>query len=161
LRRALGDASTQPQYIATLAKRGYRFVHPVTVIPAAPTAAPAPEPIVAPDTPADRAPAVVEPSSRTPVTSLPPWPLPAAAIALIAAAIGGFLFMRREPAARRTPVVLSVNAPAGTALVSGGILSPDSMYLAFVARDRRSGRTQLWTDRLDTGTVRALPGTEN
>src|SRR5215510_5566988 len=32
LRKALGDDSSEPRYIATIPKRGYRFIAPVTVV---------------------------------------------------------------------------------------------------------------------------------
>jgi len=34
LRRALGDAGAQPRFIETLSRRGYRFIAPVTAVPA-------------------------------------------------------------------------------------------------------------------------------
>lgn len=45
VREALGDSADNPRFIETLAKRGYRFIAPVTVEPAHP---PAETPIVAP-----------------------------------------------------------------------------------------------------------------
>ena len=49
VRQALGDSAENPQYVETLARRGYRFVAPVTpVAPVAPVASVASEPAVIP-----------------------------------------------------------------------------------------------------------------
>lgn len=45
LRQALGDSADEPQYIQTVARRGYRFVAPVTVIKDASAPPPAAEPL--------------------------------------------------------------------------------------------------------------------
>jgi dipeptidyl aminopeptidase/acylaminoacyl peptidase len=60
----------------------------------------------------------------------------------------------------RGPLRFTQEAPAGTALVSGGVLSPDGRYVAFVAQDNRSGTHQLWIRALDAPEARALPGTD-
>lgn len=46
LREALGDSATHPRYVETLARRGYRFLAPVTVIANGNGAAPDPAPEV-------------------------------------------------------------------------------------------------------------------
>ncbi len=52
IREALGDTAGNPRFVETLARRGYRFVAPVTVSgvpePPAPQPEPAPEPVPAP-----------------------------------------------------------------------------------------------------------------
>jgi eukaryotic-like serine/threonine-protein kinase len=50
-------------------------------------------------------------------------------------------------------------APPGTAIVSGGVVSPTGRHLAFVAQDE-SGQTALWVRALDSPTPRRLSGTE-
>ena len=42
LRQALGDDPAKPQYVQTVARRGYRFIAPVEAITAAPAFAPCP-----------------------------------------------------------------------------------------------------------------------
>src|SRR2546426_371805 len=62
LRKVLGDTAQTPQFIATVARRGYRFLAPVTVMhPPETVPAEAPQP---PAAPAPGAPEVVRPAPR-------------------------------------------------------------------------------------------------
>jgi hypothetical protein len=50
--------------------------------------------------------------------------------------------------------------PPGTAIVSGGVLSPDALHLVFVARDVSSGKSALWLRRLQSSEAKRLRGTD-
>jgi hypothetical protein len=63
-RRVLGDDSNQPQFIATVPRRGYRLIAPVTELPAA-----RPATAVAPLS--TEAPAAVEAGEATPAAAAP------------------------------------------------------------------------------------------
>lgn len=52
-------------------------------------------------------------------------------------------------------------APPGTSIVSGGTLSPDSQYLAFIARDDNDASTGLWLRSLQTGEARLVSGSRD
>jgi len=98
LRRALGDEPGGRRYIQTVARRGYRFIAPVTALDDAepPPPAAAPEPVI--DAPA----APSRPDRRLAV-------LGAAALAATAAIAGTLVWRRREPnrpLARATLAVL-------------------------------------------------------
>ena len=54
LRRALGDHSSQPSFVATVPRRGYRFVAPVTTGSSEPAPAHAPHPAEAGASPVSR-----------------------------------------------------------------------------------------------------------
>jgi DNA-binding winged helix-turn-helix (wHTH) protein/Tol biopolymer transport system component len=136
LRRALGDQSSQPEFIATVPKRGYRFIAPVNEIadqPPAPAAAPRPR------------------------AGLIWVGLAAAALAGFVAGQGRTLFGARPALA---PMRFVQDAPAGTHLVSGGVVSPDGRHLAFIAEDDTSGTTQIWVRPLDASDARPLAGTD-
>jgi Tol biopolymer transport system component/DNA-binding winged helix-turn-helix (wHTH) protein len=51
-------------------------------------------------------------------------------------------------------------SPPGMSIVSGGVLSPDGRYLAFVARDDENGATGLWVRALQAGEPRLVKGTD-
>jgi eukaryotic-like serine/threonine-protein kinase len=161
LRRALGDDSHQPEYISTIPRRGYRFIAPLVERvagdrPATASQAPAPAPAAAAEAPAASPPRPSDPRSW--VRS--PWAWAAgaglAAVLLFAATL---VSARPEPPA---PAVLrfTIDAPPGTRLASGGAISPDRHYLAFIAQDGTTGTARLWIRSLDEGTTRVLDGTE-
>lgn len=152
LRRALRDGRQQPRFIRTVPRRGYRFVAAVDT-----DGASGPRP-------ADTDAATPDALSTTPArltAGLPkPWlaGLAAAAVAVIAVV----WLTGREPDAATSAaagVQLFQPAPAGTRIVSGGMLSPDGAYLAFAARDEASGETELWVRSLRGSELRRLPGT--
>ena len=163
LRRALGDDSAQPVYIATVPRRGYRFLAPVLVEQ---DAAPGPK-TNAISTP---------PHGGGPTTALymqhrggaPPSAASAVHGArgrgslLAVAALAFRLRLRRAPlgpaAGRHYP--LRAGRAAGHVLASGAVVSPDGRHLAFVARQRDTGQAQLWVRPLDSPQARVLPGTE-
>ena len=163
LRRALGDDTNQPAFIATIPRHGYRFIadvrHAADAIPTdhvearSGSGGTAARVIAAPPVPA----------------ILPPrygaWSRPAlwTAIGLVvglSAAVIGPLFVAAPALHANVPVRFTQDAPEGTTLAAGVALSPDGRTLAFVARDASSNTSALWVRALDTGKVRVLPGTE-
>ena len=162
LRRTLGEDATQPRFISTVPRRGYRFVAPVTV-----------ESNPANGTRADSLPAASH--NPAPSTGLPPIPdLPASPALLgrrwrtallagvpVAALLLVFLWPGTPSAVPNEPAIrFQLTAPQGTTLASGGCLSPDGRHLAFVARDIDSGRVRLWIRALDASEARPIAGTE-
>jgi DNA-binding winged helix-turn-helix (wHTH) protein/Tol biopolymer transport system component len=133
LRKALDDEATEPRYIATLPKRGYRFVSPVAQKEAA-----------APWRVAQR---IV----RAHVV------VPALAVVLLAAIAAAMVMMRPQPP-QGDLVRFAIEPPAG-ARFSFLALSPDGGRLVFSARDSHN-EDQLWIRPLDALESRALPGTE-
>jgi DNA-binding winged helix-turn-helix (wHTH) protein/Tol biopolymer transport system component len=163
LRRALGDHSSQPSFVATVPRRGYRFVAAVTTGAAGP-----PRPAVETNgtgRTTDAAPAAAAagvPSSPAvwPRRHSLVWASAAAVSALAIAGVVVFGFNRDAERPRGAAVRTVVAAPPGTSIVSGAVVSPDSRYLALVAQDDDSGRIQLWVRTLETGETRAIAGTE-
>lgn len=166
LRRALGDDSGQPKFIATTPRRGYRFIAPVTAVPRedhqpAPLSEPAATPaLAATDTTADAP--TDEPTARPTSTRQLAWAALTAAIALVAVVTA--LRFRQTPAPTLSsgrPLRFAQVAPEGTTFASGGILSPNGRYMAFVATEDLTGKTALWVKTLDTADARALDGTDD
>ncbi|MEQ1757367.1 MAG: winged helix-turn-helix domain-containing protein [Vicinamibacterales bacterium] len=155
LRKALGDDPNQPQFIATIPRRGYRFIGPVRVegasAPAEATPTPAPPGPVALPPPAGQAgaPAVLR--------RLSPWPFLVTALASLGVGVALTLWLAEKP---ERPLRLNLQPPIGTSLSSGAVLSPDGTRAAYVAEEGRSGRRQLWVAALEGGEPRVLPDTD-
>ena len=141
LRRALGDESNRPEFIATVPRRGYRFVGVVrcpSVQPAAP-----------------------EPAAFRRRRSF--LYIVLALCAGIAATIGVFAAQRLS-AKKVAPRVVefTVSEPGDRRFSTEGdmlALSPDGQQLAFVATDA-VGSASLWLRPLDSVASRALDGTD-
>jgi len=163
LRRALGDDSGQPVYIATVPRRGYRFTAPVHAQVTfaetqADTNVDAP---IAGSYPTPPALVASQQEKSTRAHARRAWlvwvliVIPIAGIALAMRLLGA-------PAGvvPGTTIRFVQDAPPAHVLASGAVVSPDSRYLAFVARRRDNGRSQLWVRPLDSPQARVLPGTE-
>ena len=154
LRRTLGDDASQPRYIATVARRGYRFVAEVHEIAASveqrqPHEAPAQrggEPVAGQRRLDHRHQAIV-------------WgTLLAVAGALVVALLGGRALAPSVPAPTR--IQFSLQPPPGTTLVSSGVLSPNGRHLAFVAQEDGRSIRRLWVHDIESGETRVIARTE-
>ena len=149
LRRTLGDDSTQPAYIATVPRRGYRFIAPVSE-----AHAPSEQTAMAIGEHIDHQP---PPATVPQVQPRFPWRAIAFALIALGAGVGlGFRLNSGSPA----PLRLNLQPPLGAALTSGAVLSPNGRMAAYLAEEGRSGRPRLWVTALGGGEPRALPGTE-
>jgi DNA-binding winged helix-turn-helix (wHTH) protein/Tol biopolymer transport system component len=161
LRRALGDDHNQPHYIATVPRRGYRFVASVSSSMELDAAA------LTPDKPRqDATTASVLPANVAdlPATGSRVWRNGTVVPVLLVVLVGVTFAIGRTtapgPADAVAALTFRIEAPPGSGLASGGALSPDSRLMAFVAEDSASGIQRLWVRTLDTGDVRVLEGTE-
>lgn len=166
LRRILQDDPAQPRFIATVARRGYRFIAPVSTATDMRGVA-EPSTVVATTQPTSSASAsapapVPDPPSEVPAVHWLWKAMPlAAAMLLIGLAIGGALAVfSRRPAPALERVRFTLDLPAASTLASGGVLSPDGTRVAFVARGDDSGETKLWIRTLATAAVEAVEGSE-
>lgn len=163
LRRLLGDERQHPRYIQTIPRRGYRFVADPRVDDDPRPAAAAPEE-AAPNLPGpiaarDRRETAGAGGRTTAIPGATPWATVIAGVALLVAVV---VLLRPEddPAAQGPASVrLFQPAPPDWSIVSGGVLSADGRYLAFVARDESRGETSLWLRTLQTDELRPLRGT--
>jgi DNA-binding winged helix-turn-helix (wHTH) protein/Tol biopolymer transport system component len=159
LRRTLGDDSSNPVYIATIPRRGYRFLAGVSEATAAPA------PVVNPPSGAATAPrsssaaAHWSSSAAAWLTLLKPVRWAIAMVAVLAVVASTWSGTRPEEPAPE-PIRFTQTAPTGSALSSGGVLSPDGRHLAFVAQNTQTGRTFLWIRSLESPTPRMLGSTD-
>ena len=149
LRRALADA----EMIATIPRRGYRFIVPVTEDTDAPA--------IAPGARTDSH--VYEPEAHAPAPRqrLRGGPITVALAVLGVALVGALVWFTRQANEPQRPLRFTQEAPPGVSIVSGGTLSPDGRVLAFVGEDQTSGATRLWVRPLASASARALEGTED
>lgn len=146
VRRTLGDDATNPTYVATVARRGYRFIAPVTESAADPKPAAAPSP------------APPEPTHTRSVTWL--WPVIAIVLLIVGWLAGSRLAPSRSADAAGGTLRFTQEPPPGHRMVSGGALSPDGLQIAFAAQDGASGAVRLWIRSLDAAQARVLEGTD-
>ena len=149
LRRTFGDDATQPRYVATSARRGYRFIADVTESAAPVTVSRGAPPAEIP------MPAGTLTAGRRVVSLM-------VAVALVAAVIGGTISARlpHTPVDTSIRVLFSLDPPSGERLVSSGLLSPDGRHVAFVAQDMASNIRRLWVRSIESGDTRVVTGTE-
>jgi TolB-like protein/DNA-binding winged helix-turn-helix (wHTH) protein len=103
LREALGDSAESPRFVETIPRKGYRFIAPVTDVPA-PSGAP--EPAAKPEPQPEAAPAVLA-ASDTRLASGRAWAVGALLIGVLLTASIGF-FRRTPPASPSGPPRLAV-----------------------------------------------------
>ena len=84
----------------------------------------------------------------------------AAGLAAVAALAAVFTWPAPWNAIAARPVWLSQPSPPDSSIASGGVLSPDGRYLAFIARDDTVGRTALWVRSLRSSALERISGTE-
>ena len=156
LRRALADERGHPKYIETVPRRGYRFIGVVQTDEQLLESRPEPEsgqPVAASATSAAEAPrfARIKWVSAT-VTTI--------AVVIGLAATWFWPSPSRHDVATRS-IWFSQPSPPDASISSGGVLSPDGRYLAFVARDDVAGGSALWVRSLQSNALERLPGTED
>jgi DNA-binding winged helix-turn-helix (wHTH) protein len=165
LRRLLEDDPAKPRFIATIARRGYRFIAPVTLEAGGPLEAPSAsnrqEYAGSTEAPERASPAlpptqeVAQPSAPRPLQLR--WALGGLLLIIGGVVAGVFLAMlgTSGPEERRLRFVPEL--PPESTLASGGVVSPDGRHIAFIAGDQRSGETRLWVRTLSTGSTFAIP----
>jgi len=132
LREALGDSAENPRFVETVARRGYRFIAPVTGI-----AAPAELP-------------KIEAAPRRDRKWL--WAGAALLVALLAVGISvGFHIGVRASRLSPPPVERRLTANPEEAPVTGAAISPDGKYLAF------SDKNGCYLRQIDTGEIHLIP----
>ncbi len=140
LRDALGDSAENPTFVETVARRGYRFLAPVSTAPV--SSAPVIEdvPVEAP---------VAEPA-RAPTPTTRPWWIVGAAVGLILVVVGlliGFFLAPHDSAPLRVTRLTAnpVDDPIRTAAISR-----DGRYLAY------SDDNGFFLRQVDTGETHAV-----
>jgi DNA-binding winged helix-turn-helix (wHTH) protein len=149
LRKALGDTPDEPDYIATVPRRGYQFISPVTE--AASSQPPLVDAVPWTDSAAKRIDSAAPTSRRL-------WFALALGVFLIGGVVIGFRYVSR-PAEASPEELWLVIPPIGTSLASAGALSPDGQRVAFVTTDQRGVRV-LQVQAIGSLDARTLPGTE-
>jgi DNA-binding winged helix-turn-helix (wHTH) protein/Tol biopolymer transport system component len=168
LRRALGDTAEIPTYIATVPRRGYRFLETVSQAPDSKTSLSRElGAIGSPDRADHRAVVDVNPAFAAPSEPITEgrtrerlWMAVSLVLALVVAtmAVGTW----RSPTPPAVPVMFTIPPPEGHRFsTSGGLLavSPDGRNIAFVATSSE-GVDRLWLRAVGSPIEQPLAGTE-
>jgi Tol biopolymer transport system component/DNA-binding winged helix-turn-helix (wHTH) protein len=136
VREALGDSPENPRFVATVPRRGYRFIAPV-------------EPVFGPGTGENGAAAPGQSAEQR--ATRPLW-LSALAISAASAAVAGLLWFRqpqRKPAVERFTIVTEERADTPA-------ISPDGRHVAYICGVGENAR--LCIQDLDSFEPRKVPG---
>jgi DNA-binding winged helix-turn-helix (wHTH) protein/Tol biopolymer transport system component len=158
LRRVLGDDRRNVRFINTIPRRGYQFVAAVTALATPPGRASAN--IDQTSSGVGRHPSAIDRLAGTSSIRL------GMAFGIAAAALAFFAITSTDeptipPRENQSSVIrFAQSSPPGMRIVSGGVLSPDARYLAFVAQDETNGGATLWVRVLGSGELRRLGGTD-
>ena len=151
LREVLGDSASNPRFVETLHRRGYRFIAPVVAVGEGED-----EPVVSEDHPVDHAPAVAEPieavypqPARLPTT----WPrrlkvLATAVIVVTAGIVAWMLLSHPRSASIRSLAVLPLENLSGEAsqdYFSDGMTDELTTELGQISELRVISRTSAMT----------------
>lgn len=169
LRQALGDDADEPRYIETLAKRGYRFVAPVTGTPAAPVPITIdPAPAIGDSSPpinASPASSLDSPPSDSRERTLPDaggvlhsaairrklrWYWVLAASCALALLIYGVFAYRPGSGKPRLATEQRITANPPEAPITSAVVSLDGKYVAY------ADPTGIYIRHIDSGEIRQL-----
>jgi DNA-binding winged helix-turn-helix (wHTH) protein/Tol biopolymer transport system component len=170
LRKALGDTSETPTFIATVPRRGYRFLEPVTkgLERSRTPSSESPFSITGPALIGDRAPADVNTATATQQISVTSgktrerfWMALSMALTLVLLVTIDFGTMRRSsPPAE--PVAFTISPPEGHRFSTSGsflAVSPDGRSIVFVATSAE-GLDRLWIRAMGSPVEHPLAETE-
>jgi DNA-binding winged helix-turn-helix (wHTH) protein/TolB-like protein len=113
LRTALGDAASNPRFVQTLPKRGFRFVAPVTAVTPLPAPSRTPSPAPSPTTEAAVAAVTDSTHPEKPASPRSTPALFAMAAAVVALATAGWGLIHRDPAPRSIVAVAVFDNESG------------------------------------------------
>ena len=137
LRDALGDSASNPRFVETLPRRGYRFIAPVERTGAE---LPQPEPIAV---------KIVQPRSNSRMF----W-LAGCGVLLVAAAFLARLWLNREqPTAAPTP---PKQLTRDSGLTTDPAISRDGKLLAYASDRGAQGNLDIWVQQVASGPARKL-----
>jgi eukaryotic-like serine/threonine-protein kinase len=165
VRRALGDPSEHPTYIATVHKHGYRFIGSVRRVDANDVREPQPDhhrdTTRHPNPPGVAADALPQPAVPHRTLGWRHRVLFVLGAGGVLALAGVSLSYVRHLATHspNQPVRFTIAPPQDTRLASVGFPSPDGQQIAFAAVDA-SGNTALWVRQLDSIDARRIDGTD-
>jgi Tol biopolymer transport system component/DNA-binding winged helix-turn-helix (wHTH) protein len=134
LRDALGDSAENPRFVATVARRGYRFIAPVDGAGSVPQPVEPPVPEIAP---------------KKPLWRRLPWAIGIAAVLVIGISIGFHAARRFSTPAQLSKRRLTANPPDVPVRMSA--LSGDGRYLAF------ADPTGFYIREVNSGETHSLP----
>lgn len=146
LRQVLGDASSNPRYVETLPRRGYRFIARVESVGGQ---------HAVPEGPIDQkqldGSAPAEPDQPPRTSSWTPGATIVAGVALLGAALGATWWLIRPPAEEPVPAHKLTPLTFDSGLTYQPSISPDGKFVAFASDRARRRNLDLWILQIGGG----------